>query len=416
MNPTRRFLLRSGALTFLSVGVGPRFLGRLALASPDSTPRPRVLVAIFLRGAMDGLMAVPPINALELRRLRPNLAMSAARGAESPLVDLDGRFGLHPAFAPLLPFWIDGRLAIVHAVGSPHPTRSHFDAQDYMETGTPGRKGTTSGWLNRLAARVGGARTALDAVALSSRVPRALQGDHPALAIEDLARFVRPTSESRVGEDLGLDLDSLFLDEASGLLRQRSREMLDATRVLSQTDIERTRRERGGRYPGTPLGDALLQIGHLVRAGVGLRVACAESNGWDTHADQGTVDGPFHSGASDLASSIAAFWEDLGPYQDDVLVMTMTEFGRTVAENGSEGTDHGHGSCLFLLGNRVRGGTVHGQFPESLVPELLFEGRDLPVVTDFRSVFAEVAGSHFDLAAADSIFPGWRGPRMPLLW
>ncbi len=416
----RRIFLRSGALALLSLGGAPRFLDRLALAAPaaGSASRPKVLVSIFLRGAMDGLMAVPLLDGSDLDPLRPKLALSATRSDGPAVAELDGRFGLHPAFAPLLPLWSEGRLGIVHAVGSPNPTRSHFDAQDYMETGTPWRKGTASGWLNRLAATTGSpGGSPFRALSLSPELPRSLKGDEPALAIEDLSDFrISIPPVPSVTRELGFDLEELYRRDVDGLIKNRGREMFDALRAFSQQELEAYRRQRGGRYPRSALGSSLLQIAYLIKAGVGLQIACAESGPWDTHAFQGTTSGAFATVAGDLAASIAAFWSDIEPYQDDVVVLTMTEFGRTVRENGSAGTDHGHGSCLFVVGNRIDGGRVYGDFPERLVPELLFEGRDLPVTTDFRAIFSEVAGKLFGVADDERVFPGWAGRRLPLLW
>ncbi|MEE8524959.1 MAG: DUF1501 domain-containing protein [Thermoanaerobaculia bacterium] len=415
---SRRVFLKSGALTLFSLGAGPHFLDRLALAAPASGSRPKVLVSIFLRGAMDGLMAVPPIADPDLRQFRPQLAMSAARASADPIHDLDGRFGLHPAFAPLLPLWADGRLAVVHAVGSPNPTRSHFDAQDYMEMGTPWRRSTPSGWLNRLAAVAGPPPSPFRAVSLSPTVPRSLVGDEPALAITDLGKLqlTLPWEDETV-EAIGFDLEKLYREHATGLLDRRSREMFAALRAISQKELVRYRQQRAQLYPPrNHLAQSLMQIAYLIKADLGLRIACAETDGWDTHVGQGTIRGRFAARAGDLAAAIAAFWADIEPYHDDVVVLTMTEFGRTVRENGSQGTDHGHGSCLFVLGNQVDGGKVYGEFPERLDPELLFEGRDLPVTTDFRAVFSEVAGKLFDVGDDQRIFPGWTGQRLPVLW
>ena len=191
--------------------------------------------------------------------------------------------------------------------------------------------------------------------------------------------------------------------------------MFEAMQLISPQELHSYRLRRGGAYPKSRLGQSLLQIAFLIQAGVGLMIACAESEGWDTHLRQGRANGLFAQRATDLARSIAAFWRDIEPYQDDVTVLTMTEFGRTVRQNGSGGTDHGHGSCLFALGNAVDGGKVYGELP-TLSPESLFEGRDLPVTTDFRAVFSEVAGKVFDIADDQAIFPGWTGHRLPLLW
>ena len=413
---TRRVLLKSGGLALLSMGAGPAFLDRLALASTDLGRR-KILVSIFLRGAMDGLMAVPPLSEeSSLARYRPRLAMSAARTSDQPLVELDGLFGLHPAFAPLLPFWQDGRLAIVHGVGSPNPTRSHFDAQDFMETGTPWRRGTSSGWLNRLAGKVNRAGSPFATVSLTPELPRSLYGEVPALAIANLANFkLSPLGNRELEATIQGHLETLYDQGAGGTLKQSASEMFDAMRLLSQEEVHAYRQRHGASYPSSPLGKSLMQIAYLIKAGAGLRIACAESQGWDTHVGQGTTTGLFARPANDLAQSIAAFWNDIEPYHDDVVVLTMTEFGRTVRENGSGGTDHGHGSCLFALGNKVDGGRVYGDLPP-LAPEALFEGRDLPVTTDFRAVFSEITGKLFDVADDSAIFPGWTGARFPLLW
>ncbi len=414
---TRRILLKSGGLGLLSLGAGPRFLDRLLLAAPDG-PRPKVLVSIFLRGAMDGLMAVPPLGEEQtLNQLRPNLAMGAARSEAAQVVDLGIGFGLHPAFSPLLPLWQDGRLAIVHAVGSPNPTRSHFDAQDFMETGTPWRKGTPSGWLNRVARHYGGNASPFSTVSISHELPRSLYGEQPALAIGDLAQFelYLQGRGPRLSEQMREHLQALYEEGTSGTLERRGKEMFEAIQAVSPKELHSYRTRHGASYPSSPLGQSLLQIAYLVKAGVGLRIACTQTQSWDTHVAQGTDAGSFAHLATDLAQSITAFWRDIESHHDDVVVLTMTEFGRTVRENGSGGTDHGHGSCLFALGNRIDGGRVYGELP-SLQPENLFEGRDLPVTTDFRAVFSEVAGRLFDISDDRTIFPDWNGSRLPLLW
>ena len=426
---SRRVFLKGGGLALLSLGVGslgagPLFLQRAALAAPGPAPfqRRKVLVAIFQRGAMDGLMAVPPLDDGALRRLRPRLAMTAARtaGGEERLLDLGGEVGLHPAFAPLLPLWREGRCAVVHAVGSPDPTRSHFDAQDYMETGTPGRKGTASGWLNRVAGELGHERpprqaaSPFRAVAMAPALPRSLYGEATALAVTDLSRFeVRLPGAPAVARAAGAGFEELYGETTQRLLQETGKETFEAVELLRRADASSYRPAVGARYPRTPLGASLQQVAFLVKANLGLEVAFTETGGWDTHVQQGTVQGTFARRAAELAQSIAAFWTDLGTHQDDVVLLTMTEFGRTVRENGSGGTDHGHGSCLFLLGNGVLGGRVHGRLP-SLADGELYEGRDLPVLTDFRAVFAEVASAHLGVRDGATLFPGWNGERVGL--
>jgi uncharacterized protein (DUF1501 family) len=415
MSWDRRVFLKSSGLALLSFGAGPDFLSRAALAATTGT-RKRVLVALFQRGAMDALAAVPPVGGGELARLRPRLAMSAARSAgEGALVDLGVGFALHPALAPLAPLFAERSLAVVHAVGSPDPTRSHFDAQDYMETGTPGRKGTASGWLNRVCGTLGHDATPFRAVALTAAMPRALYGPQAAVAVARLEDFaVELPGQARATRLAGRGFESLYAEASAELLQATGRDTFDAVRRLSEADLARYRPDPAARYPRSPLGEALRQVAQLVKADLGLEIAFCESGGWDTHVAQGTAQGSFARRADDLARAIAAFWTDLGARREDVLLMTMTEFGRTARENGSGGTDHGHGSALFLLGAGIDGGRVHGRFP-GLGAETLYEGRDLPVTTDFRAVFAEVAARHLGVAEPAALFPGWDGAgRIPL--
>lgn len=408
----RRAFLKAGGVALFSMGAGPAFLNRSALAASEPSPhvRRKILVTIFQRGAMDALAAVPPIADRELARLRPRLAMN---GRDSGVTDLGNGFGLHPAFNDLLPLWQDERLAIVHAMGSPDATRSHFDAQDYMESGTPGRKGTRDGWLDRAVGELGheGRRSPFQAVAMTAALPRSFYGPNPALAVTDLRDF-RVRLPGKVAASAGQGFEALYEQTSQELLRDTAHDTFEAMDTLEKLDVSRYRTSVN--YPSSPLGRALRQIAFLVKSDVGLEVAFAESGGWDTHVQQGTSNGSFARRANDLSRSIAAFWKDLGTYQDDVVVMTMTEFGRTVEENGSGGTDHGHGSCLFVLGNPVDGGKVHGRFPESLSRDALYEGRDLPVTTDFRAIFAEVAGRQLNIEDSANLFPGWNGKPLPL--
>ncbi len=413
---TRRAFLKAGGLSLIALGLGgcPLFLNRAARAAASAPFRRRkVLVTIFQRGAMDGLMAVAPFGDPHLQTHRPRLAMTATRtAAGEALLDLDGHFGLHPMLAPLKPYFDDGRLAVVHGVGSPDATRSHFDAQDYMETGTPGHKGTPTGWLNRAVGLNGHDATPFQSVALTPALPRSLYGPAPTLAIADLDAFqVQPSGN---GETAGHDLEALYRHASQDLLRGTGTDTFEAVRILEHV---RTRFEHpadGARYPASPLGNSLRQIARLIKADVGLEVAFAESAGWDTHVRQGTTRGTFARQADDLARAVAAFWTDLGSLQDDVVLMTMTEFGRTVSENGAGGTDHGRASCLFVLGAGVDGGRVHGTVP-TLAREHLEDGRDLPVTTDFRAAFAGVAGAHLGIRRDDVLFPGWTGTRLPVL-
>lgn len=414
----RRVFLKSGAIALLTVGAGPTFLERAARADGR---RPKVLVTIFQRGAMDALAAVPTLSDPRLERLRPRLHLPAGGATlgrtRDRVVDLGNGYGLHPAFGDLLPLYREGSLGIVQGVGSPSATRSHFDAQDYMETGTPDRKGTPDGWLNRVAGRLGHDATPFRSVSLTAALPRSLYGDEPALAVTNLRTFdVELPGNGGASRTAGQGFEALYEQASQELLRDTGTETFEAVETLKALDVASYRPASGADYPDSPLGRALMQIAFLVKADVGLQVAFAESGGWDTHVQQGADRGSFAARATDLSRSIAAFWHDLGTHRADVTLMTMTEFGRTVAENGTGGTDHGHGSCLFLLGPDVHGGVIHGEVPK-LVPDNLFEGRDLPVSLDFRTVFQEVATKHFHLDPKASLFPGWSvvKPPKPLL-
>ncbi len=408
--------MKTAGLALVAFGASgtPIFLKR---AAAMATSKRKVLVTIFQRGAMDGVMAVSPYGDSYLQKVRPRLAMALPNsGGENAVLDLDGRFGFHPAFQPLLPLFQRKELAIVHGVGSPEPTRSHFDQQDYMESGTPGRKGTPDGWLNRVAKELGAGTSPFKAVAMTSALPRSLYGDESALAISNLADFgVKAPGAMQSAMAAGQSFEVLYEQTSQTLLRGAGQESFEAIKLLSKIDVKNYRPLERAEYPRSPLGNSLKQIAQLIKADVGVEIAFAESGGWDTHVQQGTARGNFANRAKDLAQAIAAFWKDLEAYHDVVTLMTMTEFGRTIAENGSNGTDHGRGSCLFVLGSKVDGGKVHGIFPNTLAPENLEDGRDLPVTTDFRAVFSDVAGKTFGIKDDAKIFPNWNGKRLELL-
>lgn len=410
---SRRGFLKSGGLALFGIGIGgiPGFIARAAGSDKISRlyKRRKILVCIFQRGAMDGLMAVTPFTDDYLKAARPTLFMSAAKGKEASLTDLDGRFGLHPAMRSLAPFFRDKRLAMVHGIGSPNPTRSHFDAQDYMESGTPFNKGTSSGWLNRASGLLGHDATPFRAVSLTSSLPRSFYGDNPAIAINNLQDFAIQMKGNPIGAGMAAKgFEDLYDQTSSDLLKQTGKESFEAIKMLQKTAHSRYTPANNAEYPNTALGRSMRQIAQLIKMDVGIEVAFAESGGWDTHFNQGTYLGTFARSAADLSNSISAFWTDLDAYQDDVTLMTMTEFGRTVKQNGTGGTDHGRASCNFILGNNVNGGKVHGLL-KSLSIENLEDGRDLAVTTDFRSVFCEVADKHLGLRDDKSLFPGWTG-------
>ncbi len=412
---TRRGFLKGGGIALFGVGMMggiPAFMAEAAASEKRVRPykRRKVLVCIFQRGAMDGLMAVTPFGDQYLKDARPNLMLPANSAGQNGLIDLDGRWGLHPGLAAFEPLFREGRLGIVHGIGSPNNSRSHFDAQDYMESGTPFNKGTASGWLNRAVGLLGhDALTPFTAVSLTSALPRSLYGDNPSLAIGNLQDFaIQLKGSPAVAEAAARSFEEMYSKSSPGLLRETGKESFDAIRILQSANIQNYRPVNGAVYPNSPLGGSLRQIAQLIKMDVGLEVAFTESGGWDTHFNQGTDNGIFARSVGDLANSMAAFWKDLDSYQDEVTVMTMTEFGRTVHQNGTGGTDHGRASCQFILGNCVAGGKVYGNVP-ALAIENLEDGRDLPVTTDFRSVFSAVADVHLEIADDKVLFPGWNG-------
>lgn len=419
---SRRGFLKSGGLALLGVGLMggiPGFLAEAAASEKIISPykKRKTLVCIFQRGAMDGLMAVTPFTDEYLKNARPTLFMSAAKGGnKTPLIDLDGRFGLHPSMKAFEPLFREKQLGIVHGIGSPNTTRSHFDAQDYMESGTPFNKGTASGWLNRAVGLLGhDALTPFTAVSMTSAMPRSFYGDNPSVSISNLQDFAIQMRGNPSGANMAAkSFEDLYDQTSSGLLKQTGKESFEAVKMLQKTNVKNYIPASNAVYPNSALGNSLKQIAQLVKMDVGLEVAFAESNGWDTHFNQGTENGVFARNVADLSQSITALWTDLGAYQDDVTVMTMTEFGRTVHQNGTGGTDHGRASCNFILGNDINGGLVHGNM-KPLAIENLEDGRDLAVTTDFRSVFSEVADKHLNINNDYVLFPDWKGDRIGVM-
>jgi uncharacterized protein (DUF1501 family) len=416
---SRRIFVKNAALAAFGISIGgvPGFVARAAGLNKINLPykKNKVLVFIFQRGAMDGLMAVTPFTDSYLKAARPDIFIDAAKGSsEKPLIDLDGRFGLHPGLAAFEPLFKEKRLAIVHGMGSPNNSRSHFDAQDYMESGTPFNKGTASGWLNRAIGQLGHEATPFRAVSMTSALPRSFYGDNEALAISNLNDFALNVKGMPPVNMAAKSFEELYDATSSSLLGKTGKESFEAIKVLQKADTRNYRPANGAVYPGSPLGNALKQIAQLIKLDVGLEVAFAESNGWDTHFNQGTINGPFARNIADLGNSITAFFTDLGALQDDVVIMTATEFGRTVKQNGTNGTDHGRASCSFIIGNHIQGGKVHGTVAE-LAPENLADGRDLAVTTDFRNIFSEVANKHLAIKNNTALFPDWNGTGIGVL-
>ena len=360
---SRRVFVKNGAFALVSLGFAPSFLARTAFAAGAAT-RAKRLIAIFQRGAVDGLNMIVPFGDREYYRARPGIAIErpGASGTSDGALDLDGFFGFNPRLQPLKPFWDARQLAIVNACGSPDNTRSHFDAQDYMESATPGVKSTADGWLNRyLQARRVEEATPFRAVALTQQMPRVLQGTAPALAVNQLEQF--GIRGGQASEMVSASFESQFAAAADRVLNATGREAFDAIRMLKSTNPASYRPERGADYPRTPFGQALRQIAQLSKADVGLEVAFADVGGWDTHVNQGSAQGQLAARLDDFGRGLAALVTDLGEGMQDTIVLTMSEFGRAVSENGNRGTDHGHGNAMMAIGGGIRGGRVYGKWP-----------------------------------------------------
>ena len=418
---SRRAFLKSGGIALFGIGLGglPTFVTQAAslIEAPGLFKKRKTLICIFQRGAMDGLAAVTPFNDAYLKAARPTIMMQASKTlGPNSLIDLDGTFGLHPAMASFKNVFNDGRLAIVHGIGSPNKTRSHFDAQDYMEAGTPFNKGTASGWLNRAVGLLGhDAATPFQAVSMTSSLPRSFYGDNASLAINNLQDFNLQMRGNPSGTNMAAKrFEDLYDQTSNNLLKDTGKESFEAIKMLKSVDTKGYKPANNAVYPNTSLGNALKQIAQLVKLDMGLEVAFAESGGWDTHFNQGTSTGIFSRNVNDLSESMMALWTDLGTFQDEVTIMTMTEFGRTVKQNGTGGTDHGRASCNFILGNDVAGGKVHGKM-NPLAVENLEDGRDLAVTTDFRSVFSEVANKHLGIKNDKVLFPDWEGKQIGMM-
>jgi uncharacterized protein (DUF1501 family) len=397
MDRSRRAFIKSAGLGFLALGLPPSFLVRAAGAQQRN--RGKVLVVVFQRGGMDGLNVVIPFKDRAYYTLRPSIAVAEPAAGEERAIDLDGYFALHPALAPLKNIYDKGHLAIVHAAGSPDNTRSHFDAQDYMEIGTPGIKSTPDGWLNRYLSEQRLSDSPFRGVAVSPQTPRMLTGTAPTLSLSSIEEF-RLRNQS-----MGTKLQKLYTQSTDPLFRQGGNSLFDAMARLRA--IESKVPPSSATYPAGRFGNGLKQIARLIKADVGLEIAFTEIEGWDTHVNEGGATGILANRLKEFGAGLAAFHLDLGDRLDDTVIVTMSEFGRTARENGNRGTDHGHANVMFVIGGRVRGGKVYGRWP-GLAQEVLYEGRDLDLTTDYRTVCSEVFARHLAQRDAARIFPGFR--------
>lgn len=407
----RRYFLKASGIGLASFGlmsVAPNFLHQFANASvlTDKSGKRKTLITIFQRGAVDGLNVVVPYGDSDYYNLRRNIAIPKP-GSEDGAINLDGFFGLHPSLKPFEKFWQNKQLAVIEATGSPDNTRSHFDAQDYMESATPGVKSTRDGWLNRiLQTEAAQNASPFRAVSMTAQVPRSMMGRASTVAMTNLGDF--SVQAGIYTQSVQGGFEGLYQEiNSKDSLNQTGKETFEAVNFLKQANPAQYRPENGAQYPQSPLGRSLLQIAQMIKANVGLEVAFAEAGGWDTHVNQGNSRGQLANLLRDFGASIAALATDLGQRMDDVVILTMSEFGRTARENGNRGTDHGHANAMFVLGNSIKGGKVYGNW-KGLSNDKLYEGRDLDVTTDFRDVFGEVAYKHLGNKSLDKVFPGYQ--------
>jgi uncharacterized protein (DUF1501 family) len=400
---TRRLFLKNSALAMVGVGSAPLWLQRALYAADGPNARKKILVAIFQRGAADGLNVVVPHAEKAYYSLRPTIAIPRPGNGDDAAIDLDGFFGLHPALAPLKPLWDAQHLAIVDAVGSPDPTRSHFDAQDYMESGTPGRKGTSDGWMNRALPRAEGKPSPVRAVSLGPVLPRAMRGAQPAVSLQSIDAFqVRNPEASKMFEEM-------YTTAKDPMMKATGKDTFEAVAMLQAIQRQSYTPAGGADYPRGQFGQSLRQIAQLIKSDVGVEMAFADIGGWDHHVNevaQSPGQGVLANKLTDLGRSLAAFWQDMGDRMNDVVVVTMSEFGRTARENGNRGTDHGHANYMFAMGGAVKGGKVYGKWP-GLEREQLYEGRDLALTTDFRDVLGELVSRHIGNGNLKGVFPGY---------
>jgi uncharacterized protein (DUF1501 family) len=402
MSVTRRVFLRNGALAVVGTAAIPAFLTRAAYAAGSLGGKNKRLVVIFQRGAADGLNIVVPHGERAYYAMRPSINIP-----RNAVIDLDGFFGLHPSLSAFEPLWKQRHLAIVHAAGSPDPSRSHFDAQDFMESGTPGIKATEDGWLNRTlhSLPTPADNSAFRAIALGPSLPRILSGSEPAVAVNNINDF-GVGGRNANATPISKTFEAMYDQSVDSVLHGTGQETFEAVKMLKSADPSKYASAAGADYPKGRFGDSLKQLAQLVKANLGVQVAFADIGGWDHHVNEGSTQGQIANVLREFSQSLAAFWVDLGDLAEDTVVVTMSEFGRTARENGNRGTDHGHANVMFVMGGPVKGGKVYGRWP-GLDQSQLYEGRDLALTTDFRRVIGEAVYQHLGNKALEQVFPGF---------
>lgn len=406
--------MKGGAMALVGTSVIPSFLTRAALGIDRALGNGKKrLVVLFQRGAADGLNIVVPHGEQAYYGMRSSIAIPRPQNGKESAIDLDGLFGLHPSLASFKPLWDQGHLAIIHAAGSPDNTRSHFDAQDYMESGTPGVKATEDGWLNRAlrdaaanaAAKSSAQVSPFRAVALSTALPRTLAGTVPAVAINNINEFGIGGRNPAVAP-VASSFEAMYEQSVDSVLHGTGQETFDAVRMLKAADPSKYTPAPNANYPRGRFGDSLRQLAQLLKADLGVEVAFADIGGWDHHVNEGSTQGQLARLLGEFSQSISAFWNDLGDLAQDTVLVSMSEFGRTARQNGTGGTDHGHANVMFVVGGPVKGGKVYGRWP-GLDQSQLYEGRDLALTTDFRTVLGEMVYRHLGNHDLQTVFPGF---------
>ena len=400
MSITRRVFLRNSGMAIVGTAAIPSFLTRAAYGAESLVGKNKRLVVIFQRGAADGLNIVVPHGEQAYYTMRPSINIP-----RNAVFDLDGFFGLHPSLSAFQPLWKQRHLAIVHAAGSPDPSRSHFDAQDFMESGTPGVKATEDGWLNRTLHSLPepGDKSPFRAIALGPSLPRILSGSEPAVAVNNINDFgVGGRNPNAV--PISKTFEAMYDQSVDSVLHTTGRETFEAVKMLKSADPSKYTPSANADYPKGRFGDSLKQLAQLIKANLGVQVAFADIGGWDHHVNEGSTQGQIANVLREFSQSLAAFSTDLGDLTEDTVVVTMSEFGRTARENGNRGTDHGHANAMFLMGGPVKGGKVYGRWP-GLDQSQLYEGRDLALTTDFRRVIGEAVFHHLGNKSLDRVFP-----------
>lgn len=379
------------------------WMPRLAFAPHNVAPRGDTLVVIFLRGAADILNMVVPHGEEAYYAMRPTLGVARpddnTMKKEERAIDLDGFFGFHPSMNALLDSWHSNQLAIIHACGAPDESRSHFKAMELMERGVDDERGPASGWIGRhLATLNTGNSSPLRAVGMGTRPQRSLSGSVPVSALRSIADF-HLGGDPRALQQMRAALNIVYEDDVLG---QDTLSIMDTLETLDPNNYQ----SPFTTYPDSEFGLALKQTAMLIKAEVGLEVSAIDVGGWDTHFAQGSTTGIMPNLMKDLADGMAAFHADMQEHMKNLTVVTMSEFGRRASENGSLGTDHGHGSMMMVMGGSVDGGKVHGEWPGLEDGQMIGPG-DLAVTTDYRDVLSEVLQKRLNNPATDQIFPDY---------